>query len=87
MDTVVYDKPQVDLDFVTAVDSDKIYLNWTITRWNSPVTEYYLSYRTEDQDSWEYFALEKISPDSHTFVMRNLTANTTYFIKLAAKNK
>lgn len=87
MDTVVYDKPQVNLDLVKAVDSDKIYLNWTITKWNSPVTDYYLSYRIEGQESWEYFALEKILPDADAFVMRNLTANTSYLIKLTAKNK
>lgn len=87
MDTVVYDKPQVSLDLVKAVDSDKIYLNWTITKWNSPVTDYYLSYQIEDQNSWEYFSLEKIPPGADAFVMRNLTANTSYLIKLAAKNK
>ena len=87
MDTVVYDKPEVSIDLVKAVDSDKIYLNWTIVRWNSPVTDYYLSYRTNSQDSWEYFTLEKISPEADAFVMRNLTANTPYFIKLSAENK
>ena len=87
MDTIVYDKPQVNLELVKAVDSDKIYLNWTTTRWNSPVIDYYLSYRTTSESSWKHFALEKISPDSDEFVMRNLTANTSYFIKLSAENK
>ena len=87
MDTVVFDKPQVNLDLVKSVDEDKIYINWTIVRWNTPVTDYYLSYREKDQNSWEYYVLEKISPKANSFVMRNLTANTSYFIKLAAKNK
>ena len=87
MDTVVFDKPQVNLDLVKSVDEDKIYINWTIVRWNTPVTDYYLSYREKDQSSWEYYVLEKISPKANSFVMRNLTANTSYFIKLAAKNK
>ena len=87
MDTVVYDKPQVSLNVVKAVDADKIYLNWTITKWNSPITHYYLSYRTNSQSSWEYFKLQKISPDVDAFVMRNLTATTPYFIRLAAENK
>ena len=87
MDTVVYDKPQVNIDLVKSVDDDKIYINWTIVRWNTPVTDYYLSYREKDQNSWEYYVLEKISPKATSFVMRNLTANTSYFIKLAAKNK
>ena len=87
MDTVVFDKPEVSLDLVKSVDSDKIYLNWTIVRWNSPVTDYYLSYRASSEDAWEYFTLEKISPEADAFVMRNLTANTLYFIKLSAENK
>ena len=87
MDTVVYDKPEVSLELVKAVDSDKIYLNWTIVRWNSPVTDYYLSYRTDSEEAWEYFTLEKVSPEADAFVMRNLTANTPYFIKLSAENK
>ena len=87
MDTVVYDKPEVELDLVKAVDMDKIYLNWTLTQWNSPVTEYFLSYRQQDAGAWEYFRLEKIPPAAASFVMRNLTANTQYLIKLAAKNR
>ena len=87
MDTVVYDKPEVSLDLVKAVDMDKIYLNWTTTKWNSPVTDYYLSYRTDSQSSWQQFNLEKISPDVDEFVMRNLTPGTSYFIQLSAQNK
>ena len=87
MDTVVYDKPEVSLDLVKAVDMDKIYLNWTTTKWNSPVTDYYLSYRTDSESSWQQFTLEKISPDVDEFVMRNLSPGTSYFIQLSAQNK
>ena len=86
MDTIVYDKPQISLGLVKAVDIDKIYLNWTTTKWNSPITDYYLSYRTNLESSWQHFSLQKISPDVDEFVMRNLTASTSYFIKLSAQN-
>ena len=87
MDTVVYDKPEISLDLVKAVDMDKIYLNWTTTKWNSPVTDYYLSYRTDAESSWKSFNLQKISPDADEFVMRNLTPSTSYFVRLSAQNK
>ena len=43
METVVYDKPEVKLDAVEAVGSDKIFFNWTVVDWNAPVTDYFLS--------------------------------------------
>ncbi len=43
METVVFDKPEVKLDAVEAVGSDKIFFNWTIVDWNAPVTDYFLS--------------------------------------------
>ena len=42
---LVLDKPQVEIDFAAAVDNDKIYFNWTLSDWNSPVTDYFLSVR------------------------------------------
>jgi hypothetical protein len=42
------------IDKVVAVSSSKIFLNWTVDDWNSPVTGYSLSYREEGDDSWRY---------------------------------
>jgi hypothetical protein len=47
----------------------------------------FLQYRESGQSAWVYFITEKISADASSFVMRNLTANSTYLIKLAAKNE
>lgn len=44
-------------------------------------------YRESGQSAWVYFITEKIPAEATSFVMRNLTANTTYLIKLAAKNE
>jgi hypothetical protein len=40
---MVMDKPEVKLDAVVPVGMDKLFFNWTVTNWNSPVTDYYLS--------------------------------------------
>jgi hypothetical protein len=43
VDVVVLDTPQVKIDYVRGVDKDKIFFNWTLTDWNSKVTDYRLS--------------------------------------------
>jgi hypothetical protein len=45
METVVFDKPEVKLDAVEAVGSDKVFFNWTVNDWNAPVSDYFLSVR------------------------------------------
>ena len=42
---LVLDKPRVNIHKVVPVATDKIYFNWTVTDWNSPVTDYFLSVR------------------------------------------
>ena len=39
----VLDRPDVEVVFAKAVDMDKIYFNWTVTEWNSEITDYFLS--------------------------------------------
>ena len=43
LENLVLDKPQVNIDQVIAVGTDKIYFNWTVSDWNSPITDYFLS--------------------------------------------
>ena len=43
LENLVLDKPGVRIDHVRAVGKDALYLNWTVTEWNSPVTDYFLS--------------------------------------------
>lgn len=87
MEAVVFDKPEVKLDLVVPVGRTKLFFNWTTIDWNSPITDYFLSFRASGDTAWVYFIGEKILPGATSFVMRNLTADSTYHIKLAAKNK
>ena len=43
LENLVLDKPGVRIDHVRAVAKD--YLNWTVTEWNSPITDFFLSVR------------------------------------------
>ncbi len=66
IDNLVYDKPEVKVDYVRAVAKDKLFLNWTITDWNSPVTGYFLSVSSLLLDTRCFDAL----PDRHMLVLQ-----------------
>ena len=87
LENFVLDKPDVSIDYVRAVGSTKIYFNWTVTDWNSEITDYFLSYRKSGDSAWVYFISEKISKDAKSFVMKDLQPDSEYFIKLAGKNR
>ena len=72
INAVVFDKPFVQLDTVKAVDQDKIYLNWTVVLWNSPITDYLLFYRKTDPEDteWTTYVDERIAGDQDSFVLR-----------------
>ena len=43
LENLVLDKPQARIDKVVPVGTDKIFFNWTVSDWNSPITDYFLS--------------------------------------------
>jgi len=43
LENLVLDKPQLDFNQVVPVGTDKIFFNWTVSDWNSPITDYFLS--------------------------------------------
>ena len=45
LENLVLDKPQLDFNQVVPVGTDKIFFNWTVSDWNSPITDYFLSVR------------------------------------------
>jgi len=87
VEAVVYDAPVVRIDYVGAVSSSKLFLNWTVVEWNQPIISYILSYREGGDNQWKYHLVSKIDAGSSSFLMSNLSASTEYRIKLSAKNK
>ena len=86
VEAAVLDVPEVTVEHIVAVSSSKLYINWTVTEWNSPVMGYILSYREGDSNSWKYHIDTEIDSYSTSYLMSNLSHNTPYSIKLAAKN-
>ena len=85
-DAIVYDAPQVRIDFIVAVSSSKLFLNWTVEDWNRPISGYFLSYREGGDNQWKYHVVSKIDSGSTSYLMSNLTTDKGYTVKLAAKN-
>ena len=46
-----------------------------------------LQYRKGGASAWVYFIDQKIPSDATSFIMRNLSADSSYLIKLAAQNE
>ena len=82
----VLDSPAVQIDYMVAVSSSKLYINWTVVDWNQPVTGYILSYREGDTNNWQYHMVSQIDSTSTSYLMSNLSRDASYTVKMAAKN-
>ena len=87
VNALVFDLPDLQLDKIIPVSSSKLYLNWTVNSWNLPVKQYFLSYRAEGDKAWKYHEVSEIDPASTSFLMSNLTKDTSYQVKMAASNQ
>lgn len=82
---LVLDTPQVSVDFVKAVGANKIFLNWTINDGNDPVQQYFVQYMKDGASTFTYYN-HIIDGRNISYVLENFDANTTYQIKIIAKN-
>ena len=87
VEALVLDIPEVRIDHIVAVSSSKLYINWTVTDWNSPVSGYILSYREGDTNQWKYHIDTEIDSYSTSYLMADLKKDKEYSLKLAAKNE
>lgn len=86
---LVLDQPQIALDFVKSIGTNKIYLNWTVNDGNSPKDlQYIIQYQSEDdKDGWIYYQA-KINSSSTSLVLTTPTGknSTSYNVRIKAKN-
>ncbi|GLH05083.1 Tyrosine-protein phosphatase 69D [Gryllus bimaculatus] len=78
-------KPLVNIDFVTAVGARRLFLNWTVSDGNMPVQEYFIQHMKGGTKHWTYYQ-EKIGGGNTSYVLKNLEPNSTYHLRLSAKN-
>lgn len=83
---LVLDVPQVSLDFVTAVGAKSIFVNWTANDGNEPIMKYFVQYMKEGSNTSTYYNHD-IDGKNHSYVLDTFESNTSYQLKIAAKNK
>lgn len=82
---LVMDLPQVSIDFAKAVGASKIYLNWTVNDGNDPIQKYFIQYAPEETQLFTYYK-EIIGGGNTSYVLKNFEANTSYLLRISAKN-
>ncbi|XP_073837740.1 protein tyrosine phosphatase 69D [Musca autumnalis] len=82
---LVMDVPKVSIDYVKAVGASKIYLNWTINDGNDPVQKYFIQYLQEGNPDLAYYK-DVIGGGNTSYVLENFLPNTSYVLRMSAKN-
>lgn len=82
---LVLDVPQLSIDYVKAVGSNKIFLNWTVNDGNDPVIQYFVQY-LKDNDTTSTYYNYPIDVRNTSYVLDYFQPNTSYQLKMAAKN-
>ncbi|CAH1153419.1 unnamed protein product [Phaedon cochleariae] len=92
-DILVLDKPQITLDFIKPIGTNKIYFNWTVNHGNSPNDlKYIIQYKSEEDEEWVYYqTMINASSTSLVLNVRNNSVITSkngsqYTIRIMAKN-
>ncbi|XP_075150619.1 tyrosine-protein phosphatase 69D-like [Haematobia irritans] len=82
---LVMDVPKVSIDYVKAVGATKIYLNWTINDGNDPVQKYFIQYLQKGKPDLTYYK-DVIGGGNTSYVLEHFFPNTSYFLRMSAKN-
>ena len=82
---LVMDVPKVNIDYVKPVGSSQIYLNWTVNDGNDPVQKYFIQYLQEGKPELTYYK-DVIGGGNTSYVLENFSPNTSYILRISAKN-
>ncbi|KAJ1525691.1 hypothetical protein ONE63_008902 [Megalurothrips usitatus] len=77
--------PLVNIDFIKAVGSTRIFLNWTVSDGNEPVQQYFMQHMKNGTGSWTHYN-EYVGGGNTSHVMSHLEPNASYKLRLSAKN-
>lgn len=83
---LVLDKPQVNIDFVKAIGTSQIYLNWTVNDGNEADSLYYrVQYMTQGDSNWYYYQ-HRIEGGNRSYVLKEMKNTTEYTLRMIAIN-
>ncbi|XP_055854792.1 tyrosine-protein phosphatase 69D [Episyrphus balteatus] len=82
---LVMDVPIVSIDYVKAVGANKIFLNWTLNDGNDPIQKYFVQFMQEGAPTFTYYN-HVIGGKNTSYVLDNFLPNTSYLLRISAKN-
>lgn len=83
---LVLDKPQVSVEFVKAVSTSQIFMNWTINDGNAPIEQYFVQSMKDGASTFTYYN-HPIGGGNSSYVLTNFEKDTKYQLKIIAKNR
>lgn len=84
---LVKDKPQISIDFIKSIATDKIYFNWTLNDGNCPEKlQYKVQYKSLNDSNYIYYPKE-IDGKNRSYVLKEVfKKNGEYTIRIMASN-
>lgn len=83
---LVLDKPQVNIDVIKPIGTNKIFLNWTVNNGNTPKElQYIVQYKSENDSEWLYYR-NSINNTKNSLILNVETNNSLYTVRIMAKN-
>lgn len=83
---LVLDKPQISIDVIKPIGTNKIFLNWTVNDGNSPnELKYIIQYKSENDSEWLYYRSD-INNTRNYLILNVEKNNSLYTVRIMAKN-
>ncbi|XP_066158731.1 tyrosine-protein phosphatase 69D isoform X1 [Euwallacea fornicatus] len=83
---LVLDKPQVNIDVIKPIGTNKIFLNWTLNDGNSPnELKYIVQYKSENDTEWIFYRSD-INNTQNSLILNVEKNNSLYTVRIMAKN-
>ncbi|XP_076262498.1 protein tyrosine phosphatase 69D isoform X2 [Rhynchophorus ferrugineus] len=83
---LVLDKPQINIDVIKSIGTNKIFMNWTVNDGNSPnELKYLIQYKSDNDTEWLYYRSD-INNTKNYLILNVERSNTSYTVRIMAKN-
>ncbi|CAG9763906.1 unnamed protein product [Ceutorhynchus assimilis] len=85
---LVLDKPQVTIDVIKPIGTNKIFLNWTVNDGNSPKElKYIIQYKSDEDSEWTYYRSDLNNTQNSLILNVEARQNDSLFtVRVMAKN-
>ncbi|KAL1493162.1 hypothetical protein ABEB36_011272 [Hypothenemus hampei] len=83
---LVLDRPQISIDVIKPIGTNKIFLNWTVSDGNSPnELKYIVQYKSQNDSEWLYYRSD-INNTQNALILNVEKNNSLYNVRIMAIN-